>query len=213
MSTVQEIQELLASWSGHISQASLIFLRCPKYTQHVFMGPDKKAPFAKDDARIRTIPFATRRPTLKEVKSVHCRLAAIYFDFEVTPGQTVQDRSLREQAEGSGGGIASERNSGTDSTAVTEKVEQWMTNAFSEEGNLRLQSPIVGCEEIETGEEKTDGRIAGEKEDEEEEEGEKRVEESQNGGDKGGNAVKKKRRRDKGKKSKGWCVDVVFLGI
>ena len=85
---------------------------------------------------------------------------AAYFSFEVTPGQAVQEKSLREQTEGSGGGGTSKRNGGMDSTSVTEKVKQWMSNVFSEEGNLRLWSPIAGCDEREAGEEETGGRIA-----------------------------------------------------
>lgn len=73
----REIQGLLASWLQYIDEASAIFIRTPKYSKGVFVG-GKGALFAKDDQRLRPIPFATRRPTLKEVKSVHGRLAAIY---------------------------------------------------------------------------------------------------------------------------------------
>jgi len=73
----REIQGLLASWLQYIDEASAIFIRTPKYSKGVFVG-GKGALFSKDDQRLRPIPFATRRPTLKEVKSVHGRLAAIY---------------------------------------------------------------------------------------------------------------------------------------
>ena len=39
-------------------------------------------PFSKDDPRLRNIPFATRRPTLKEVQNAHSKLAAIYVNVE-----------------------------------------------------------------------------------------------------------------------------------
>ena len=43
----------------------------------MFVG-EGKAPFSKDDPRLRSIPFVTRRPTLKEVQRVHSKLACIY---------------------------------------------------------------------------------------------------------------------------------------
>lgn len=76
-----EIRELISSWSGHVEEASAIFIRTPKYGRGVFIGDSSgggNAPFSRTDPRIRNIPFATRRPTVKEVQNVHSKLAAVY---------------------------------------------------------------------------------------------------------------------------------------
>lgn len=83
---VQEIQELISSWSQHVEEASVIFIRTPKYSRGMFVSdsykPGGRVPFSKDDPRLRNIPFATRRPTLKEVQNVHSKLAAIYVNID-----------------------------------------------------------------------------------------------------------------------------------
>ena len=84
---VTEIRELISSWSSHVEEASAIFIRTPKYGKGVFIGDGSSssssgsggnAPFSRSDPRLRNIPFATRRPTVKEVQSVHSKLSAIY---------------------------------------------------------------------------------------------------------------------------------------
>lgn len=73
---LQEVQDLLEAWSQHVEQCHRIFIRTPAYNKSMFFG-GKKPPFRKDDERIRTIPFATRRPTFKEVKRVHEELSSV----------------------------------------------------------------------------------------------------------------------------------------
>ena len=93
---VAEIRELIASWSGHVEEASAIFIRTPKYGKGVFIGDGStgsgggNAPFSRTDPRLRNIPFATRRPTVKEAQNVHSKLATIY---EVSSEQLLQGAS------------------------------------------------------------------------------------------------------------------------
>lgn len=72
----QEVQDLLEAWSQHVEKCHRIFIRTPAYNKAMFFG-GRKPPFKKDDARIRTIPFATRRPTFNEVKRVHQELSSV----------------------------------------------------------------------------------------------------------------------------------------
>lgn len=58
-------------------EADAIFIRTPKYSRDILVGGGK-APFSKDDPRLRDVPFPTRRPTLSEVKRVHSQLASLY---------------------------------------------------------------------------------------------------------------------------------------
>ncbi|XP_067650118.1 tRNA endonuclease ANKZF1-like [Haliotis asinina] len=73
---MQEVQDLLATWSDHLKKCDLIFLRAPSFNRLMFYA-GKNPPFKKDDFRIRTVPFPTRRPTLNEVKRVHQMLASV----------------------------------------------------------------------------------------------------------------------------------------
>ncbi|TSQ01585.1 Ankyrin repeat and zinc finger domain-containing protein 1 [Bagarius yarrelli] len=67
---ITDIQELLKSWAEYLAQADAIFLRSPKYNRSVFFG-GREAPLEKKDSRIRSIPFATRRATFREISRVH----------------------------------------------------------------------------------------------------------------------------------------------
>ena len=87
-----EIRELISSWSDHVEGATAIFIRTPKYGKGVFIGDGTAsggngAPFVRTDPRLRSIPFATRRPTVKEVQNVFSKLAAVY---EVSSDQLLQ---------------------------------------------------------------------------------------------------------------------------
>ena len=92
---VGEIRELISSWSSHVEGATAIFIRTPKYGKGVFIGDGggtssgggNGAPFLRTDPRLRNIPFATRRPTVKEVQNVFSKLAAVY---EVSGDQLLQ---------------------------------------------------------------------------------------------------------------------------
>ncbi len=73
---LQEVQDLLLSWSSHLSDCSRIFIRVPAGNKAIFFG-SKEPPFRKKDPRIRTIPFPTRRPTFREVQRVHILLSSV----------------------------------------------------------------------------------------------------------------------------------------
>ncbi|XP_062507933.1 tRNA endonuclease ANKZF1-like [Corticium candelabrum] len=72
----QDIHTLLESWATHLQQASAIFLRAPGENRKVFFS-GKNSLLSKDDHRVSSIPFATRRPTLKEVERIHNVLSTI----------------------------------------------------------------------------------------------------------------------------------------
>ncbi|XP_062313385.1 tRNA endonuclease ANKZF1 isoform X2 [Osmerus eperlanus] len=74
---IKEIKDLLEGWAEHLTEASLIFLRAPSYNKNIFFG-GRTAPLDKKDIRIRTLPFATRRATFREIKRVHEMLSTIH---------------------------------------------------------------------------------------------------------------------------------------
>eukprot|EP00064_Thunnus_orientalis_P009338 superscaffoldBa00001178_g9362 len=71
-----DIQDLLLSWVEHLKEASAIFVRAPSYNKTIFFG-GRTAPLDKKDPRIRTLPFATRRATFREVQRVHEVLSTV----------------------------------------------------------------------------------------------------------------------------------------
>ncbi|XP_067459514.1 tRNA endonuclease ANKZF1 [Thunnus thynnus] len=73
---VKDIQDLLLSWVEHLKEASVIFVRAPSYNKTIFFG-GRTAPLDKKDPRIRTLPFATRRATFREVQRVHEVLSTV----------------------------------------------------------------------------------------------------------------------------------------
>ena len=77
---ISEVRDLLNSWSAHINESCCVFVRLPKHSRGVLIGErgDSRTPLQRGDPRLRPIPFPTRRPTLKEVRATHARLAAVY---------------------------------------------------------------------------------------------------------------------------------------
>ncbi|XP_022085556.1 ankyrin repeat and zinc finger domain-containing protein 1-like isoform X2 [Acanthaster planci] len=73
---VDDIHALLASWDDQTKACHRIFMRAPSYNKNVFFG-GKSPPLDRHDQRIVTIPFATRRPTYKEIQRVHDLLSTI----------------------------------------------------------------------------------------------------------------------------------------
>uniref|UniRef100_A0A8C6UXQ3 Ankyrin repeat and zinc finger peptidyl tRNA hydrolase 1 n=1 Tax=Neogobius melanostomus TaxID=47308 RepID=A0A8C6UXQ3_9GOBI len=67
---VKDIQDTLVSWTDHLKEASAIFVRAPSYNKSMFFG-GRTAALDKKDPRVRSIPFATRRATFREVQRVH----------------------------------------------------------------------------------------------------------------------------------------------
>lgn len=111
-----EMRDLMTSWSAYAAEASCVFIRIPRHSRRILVG-DKgdRAPFLRGDPRVRDLPFATRRPTLKEAKAVHARLATIYVGV-VRSGETrpPAGRPREERLSKNGGGGRGEKRCVTD---------------------------------------------------------------------------------------------------
>ncbi|KAF8310101.1 hypothetical protein DL93DRAFT_2140889 [Clavulina sp. PMI_390] len=62
----EDIQALLLEWKDELEECEKIFIRASVSNRRIFMDFDE-SPMPKGDARIRTFPFQTRRPTLAEL--------------------------------------------------------------------------------------------------------------------------------------------------
>ncbi|XP_028993233.1 ankyrin repeat and zinc finger domain-containing protein 1 [Betta splendens] len=73
---VKDIHDLLGAWTEFLKEASAIFVRAPSYNKTIFFG-SRASPLDKKDPKIRTLPFATRRATFREVQRVHEVLSTV----------------------------------------------------------------------------------------------------------------------------------------
>uniref|UniRef100_F1KXV0 VLRF1 domain-containing protein n=1 Tax=Ascaris suum TaxID=6253 RepID=F1KXV0_ASCSU len=74
----QDVQELIAKWNEEINATPLIFIRCSTYHRQIFIGDSlESSPFLKNDVRLRSIPFETRRPSQEEMQRTWMRLRSV----------------------------------------------------------------------------------------------------------------------------------------
>lgn len=78
------MQETLSSWGPEVAACQLIFYRAVgPFNRSVLFG-GKSSPLNKGDARLRPVPFPTRRATFSEVQRVHSLLATVTVYGELT---------------------------------------------------------------------------------------------------------------------------------
>ncbi|KAI4456407.1 ankyrin repeat and zinc finger domain-containing protein 1 [Holotrichia oblita] len=76
-SLVQHVRDIIEIWKPEIAKSSLILYRAAgPYNRSVLFG-GKTPLLDKQDPRLRTVPFSTRRPTFTEVKRIHEILSAV----------------------------------------------------------------------------------------------------------------------------------------
>ena len=83
-----DIRELLTQWAGPLAACDLIFLHAPGNSNaRPFFGEGKQAgPLDRADARLRPVPFPTRRPTFSELKRCVDQLATLTLEPRAMPG-------------------------------------------------------------------------------------------------------------------------------
>lgn len=75
---------MLSSWGPEVAACQLIFYRAVgPFNRSVLFG-GKSSPLNKGDARLRPVPFPTRRATFSEVQRVHSLLATVTVYGELT---------------------------------------------------------------------------------------------------------------------------------
>ncbi|KAI9554096.1 hypothetical protein GHT06_019368 [Daphnia sinensis] len=72
----EHVQSLFICWCDVLKKCNMIFYRAASSNQTIMFG-GKNPFFDRSDARLRSIPFPTRRATLKEVRRVWLQLATI----------------------------------------------------------------------------------------------------------------------------------------
>ncbi|KAF7723425.1 hypothetical protein EC973_002024 [Apophysomyces ossiformis] len=65
----QEIRELLSKWRPYIEKSELILVHAPSNNRKIVYDYDQ-AILNRNDPRVSSVPFTTRRPTLNEIKRV-----------------------------------------------------------------------------------------------------------------------------------------------
>ncbi|XP_024534796.1 ankyrin repeat and zinc finger domain-containing protein 1-like [Selaginella moellendorffii] len=77
MALQKEIKTLLESWRDYLQEASCIFVFAPSRNSQSIVGD--KPLLSREDSRLRSIPFPTRRPTYKEARRVYGRLSSLQY--------------------------------------------------------------------------------------------------------------------------------------
>ncbi|CAG7835217.1 unnamed protein product [Allacma fusca] len=95
----QHVQDLLAAWKEKIDQCELIFYRAVSFNRNILFG-GQNPPLDKSDARLKTIPFQTKRPTFSEVKRVLAVLTTIELlgDVETFKSTVLKQKRSRSDA-------------------------------------------------------------------------------------------------------------------
>lgn len=75
-SFAQHVQDLMTQWSSELQACDLVLYRAVGHNRNILFG-GRNALLDKTDPRLRTIPFATRRATFKELLRVHDLLSSI----------------------------------------------------------------------------------------------------------------------------------------
>uniref|UniRef100_A0A3P8VUP3 Ankyrin repeat and zinc finger peptidyl tRNA hydrolase 1 n=1 Tax=Cynoglossus semilaevis TaxID=244447 RepID=A0A3P8VUP3_CYNSE len=129
---VKDIQDLLTSWAEHLEEASAIFVRAPSYNKTILFG-GRGAAVDKKDPRIRTLPFATRRATFRELQRVHEVLSTVHVygrDTEMSavlsPSKKLWKKTVKP---------AAARTSGQESASAEERHD----SSGEEDGDIQLQ--------------------------------------------------------------------------
>ncbi|KAG7275703.1 hypothetical protein CRUP_011330 [Coryphaenoides rupestris] len=127
------------------AEASAIFLRAPSYNKTIFFG-GRGAPMDKKDPRIRTLPFATRRATFREVQRVHILLSTVQtFEKETdlsavfSPTKKQWKKTLKSAAQSN----SSEEKEAADSSDDEELGGSVLETAEVELGTLHLREHEV----------------------------------------------------------------------
>lgn len=74
---IQHVRDIVETWRTAINECSLVLFRASgPYNRAVLFG-GKNPLFIRNDPRLRTIPFSTKRATFTEVKRVHNILCSV----------------------------------------------------------------------------------------------------------------------------------------
>ncbi|XP_047112959.1 ankyrin repeat and zinc finger domain-containing protein 1-like [Schistocerca piceifrons] len=75
-SFAQHVQDIMTQWSSELEACDLVLYRAVGHNRNILFG-GRNALLDKTDPRLRTIPFATRRATFKELLRVHDLLSSV----------------------------------------------------------------------------------------------------------------------------------------
>ncbi|KAJ9577048.1 hypothetical protein L9F63_006396 [Diploptera punctata] len=93
---IQHVQDIMDSWASYLKNCGLILYRAVGHNRNVLFS-GKNPPLNKEDTRLRTIPFPTRRATFSEVKRVHDILASLEIYGSADSFQTAFPQSPRKK--------------------------------------------------------------------------------------------------------------------
>lgn len=70
----QEVRDILGQWRQHILNSELVFVHAPSGNRKILFNYEGAV---LEQAKVKSVPFATRRPTLGELKRVYVELTTV----------------------------------------------------------------------------------------------------------------------------------------
>ncbi|KAI9024487.1 hypothetical protein CLU79DRAFT_747427 [Phycomyces nitens] len=72
----KEVRELLSQWKSHIDRSELVLVHAPSNNRKIVYGYEN-AVLTKENPKVKSIPFVTKRPTLSELKRVFLEVSTL----------------------------------------------------------------------------------------------------------------------------------------
>lgn len=94
---VQEVRELLQSWSCHLNDCHSVFIRANGASNRKILVGYEGGPLKNNDIRIKTFPFSTRRATTSELKRAWVNLSHLSIENAAKSDITAKKKLLQQQ--------------------------------------------------------------------------------------------------------------------
>ncbi|ODV91665.1 hypothetical protein CANCADRAFT_15536, partial [Tortispora caseinolytica NRRL Y-17796] len=89
---IQEVRDLLESWRAYIQSAQNIYIRAAGASNRKILIGYENAPIPNKDAKVRSVPFSTRRATMPEITRVWELLTSTIIADTATIQKQIKDK-------------------------------------------------------------------------------------------------------------------------
>ncbi|ORY96273.1 hypothetical protein BCR43DRAFT_563626 [Syncephalastrum racemosum] len=95
----QEVREVLGQWKQHLIDSEFIFVHAPSNNRKVLFNYEDAVLNPRDNSRIKSVPFPTRRPTLNEIRRVFIELvSAKVIEIDYAAVESARQKALEKEA-------------------------------------------------------------------------------------------------------------------
>jgi len=143
LSLMQHIQDITETWKDSLKECQLIFYRATSSNKNALFS-DRNKILNKNDPRLRTIPFPTKRATFNEVKRVHEMLSKVTFHEKVEQIHQLVEKQTKNKCEKSPVKVKIHRSkSREEKRRELPEIVQKLSNEAGEDENNCADNPLV----------------------------------------------------------------------